>query len=273
MPVDTAGVSVTLNGVLVDSPAPSQRAASLPSHQPVASRVSNGRVTLAIDSAGALFVSKDGGKHWKAVSARWTGRAVKVEFASASRQPSPVAGVFAHPIEEKAVPAAAKAKSAPSETPHPVPQISNAAGPGTLSGVVTDQTSAVIPYATLVLTNTSSGGARTVQSDSQGRYLFNGLPAAGYSLKVTSRGFETWMQNVIKITASQGASINIQLKIGAEAETIAVTTNASEIQTDSNPVAASINEDQLSESRAVFQLTTETGIVWTSSDGHHWKRK
>ena len=38
----------------------------------------NGRV-IAIDAAGAVFLSKDSGKHWQAVHSPWTGRAVLVK--------------------------------------------------------------------------------------------------------------------------------------------------------------------------------------------------
>jgi hypothetical protein len=55
---------------------------SLPSNRPTASTISNGVETVAIDSAGDLFVSKDAGVRWQRVARQWTGKAVRVSLAS-----------------------------------------------------------------------------------------------------------------------------------------------------------------------------------------------
>jgi len=53
---------------------------ALPSKLPVATSVSIGDRTLALDSGGALFLSRDGGKHWEAVKPVWQGRATQLEL-------------------------------------------------------------------------------------------------------------------------------------------------------------------------------------------------
>jgi hypothetical protein len=55
---------------------------SLPSKRLAASRISNGFQTLAVDSAGDLFLSKDSGVHWQHIAQQWTGRAIKVTLTS-----------------------------------------------------------------------------------------------------------------------------------------------------------------------------------------------
>jgi hypothetical protein len=54
----------------------------LPSKRPAASTISNGPETLAVDSAGDLFLSKDAGMRWQRVTHQWTGKAIKVNLAS-----------------------------------------------------------------------------------------------------------------------------------------------------------------------------------------------
>ncbi len=64
----------------------------LPSNQPVASIITNGVETVAVDSGGDLFVSKDAGLRWQRISHQWIGKAVKVALASAAMtQPAPSA--------------------------------------------------------------------------------------------------------------------------------------------------------------------------------------
>lgn len=58
--------------------------APLPSKRFAASTTSNGLETLAVDSAGDLFLSKDAGISWQRVARQWTGKAVKVSLASPS---------------------------------------------------------------------------------------------------------------------------------------------------------------------------------------------
>ena len=69
----------------------------LPSGLTVVSMVASGHRTLAIDQAGALFLSEDSAGTWEHVSRQWTGRAVTVRMrAAAPAYPSaaPAAGQF-----------------------------------------------------------------------------------------------------------------------------------------------------------------------------------
>ena len=64
--------------------------APLPSKRFAVSTISNGVETLAVDSAGDLFLSKDGGKSWRSVAHQWEGKAVRVSLASSSSMRQPV---------------------------------------------------------------------------------------------------------------------------------------------------------------------------------------
>ncbi len=56
----------------------------LPSGLPMVSTVAAGRVTLALDAMGTLFVSEDIGAKWERVASQWKGRATKVRLAGAA---------------------------------------------------------------------------------------------------------------------------------------------------------------------------------------------
>ncbi len=84
----------------------------LPSGLPVISIASAGKVILAIDRAGALFISQDRGSTWNQVLEQWAGRAVLVR-----RQPAEPAAAGAPPEAEQAAPQAAEASEvSPSAT-------------------------------------------------------------------------------------------------------------------------------------------------------------
>jgi hypothetical protein len=80
--------------------------APLPSNRPAASTISNGVETLAVDSAGDLFISKDDADiGWQRVVQQWTGKAVRVTLAlpAATTQPARSASQSANARTSKSV--------------------------------------------------------------------------------------------------------------------------------------------------------------------------
>ncbi len=84
----------------------------LPGGQHAVSTVSSGKVVLAIDQAGALYISRDQGGTWDRVLQQWTGRAVLVRT-----QPMPPAAATPLPeAEQEAKPSSGTKEVSPSAT-------------------------------------------------------------------------------------------------------------------------------------------------------------
>jgi len=266
VPADTAEISATLNNELVDTAKLSQKPPKLPSHFAAVSTVSKGRVELAIDSAGSLFASKDAGKHWTAVSPQWTGRAVQVAFVTASRPE--VRAYNAAPLNRAAIAAPALADKMQSETPSAA-----SIGNSTVSGIVTDQTGARISGAKVTLARIDSAERRDVTTNQNGSYAIDRLVPGEYALEVTAKGFAPSRQTGIEVSASQPTIADVALRVGSEAAAVTVVSEGSTVETKSIPVSTSIKGEPAGIRAAVFQLTTDSGAIWTSSDGRHWKSK
>ena len=116
-----------------------------------------------------------------------------------------------------------------------------------LTGIVTDQSGAVIAGAKIVLTDPATGATKTTESGGTGLYDINGLNPANYNLKVTAKGFEAFVQNTIPVNVSSTARIDIHLTVGAETQTVTVEADALAVQTDSNVVSTLISSEQISE--------------------------
>ncbi len=116
-----------------------------------------------------------------------------------------------------------------------------------LTGIVTDKTGAVVPGATIVLTNPATSAVQTTQSGATGLYDINGLNPGTYALKVTAKGFETFQENGVVINVSQTFRHDVQLTVGADTETVTVEADALAVQTDSNVVSTLISSEQISE--------------------------
>src|SRR5690242_10360836 len=103
---------------------------------------------------------------------------------------------------------------------------------GSLRGVVTDPSAAVVPNATVIATGT--GVTRSVKSDTQGRYTLPNLPAGKYSVHADASGFVQFAQDV-DVPATQATSLDIALQIAAEAQQVQVNETAGgQLSTDSS---------------------------------------
>ncbi len=116
-----------------------------------------------------------------------------------------------------------------------------------LTGIVTDQTGAVVPDAKVVLTDPATGFSKTTTSGETGLYDISGLNPANYNMKVMAKGFESFAQNGIVVNVSSTARADIKLTVGAEAETVTVEADALAVQADSNVVSTLISSEQISQ--------------------------
>ncbi|MGB6232528.1 MAG: carboxypeptidase-like regulatory domain-containing protein, partial [Candidatus Acidiferrales bacterium] len=103
---------------------------------------------------------------------------------------------------------------------------------GTIVGVVTDTSNAIVPGATVSITLKSTGAVRTTTTDSEGRYVFADVDPGEYDVQVTKQGFaSTIISNQVVQIASQ-LTENVKLQIGSVSQTVTVTENpGAELQT------------------------------------------
>jgi len=116
-----------------------------------------------------------------------------------------------------------------------------------VTGIVTDQTGAVVAGAKIVLTDPATGVTKTALSSSTGLYEISGLNPANYNMRVTAKGFEGFTQNGVVVNISASFRVDVKLTVGAETQTVTVEADALAVQSDSNVVSTLINEQQITE--------------------------
>ncbi len=116
-----------------------------------------------------------------------------------------------------------------------------------VTGIITDQTGAVVAGAKITLTNTGTQSTNTSESGATGLYEFAGLNPGSYNLKVSAKGFETFRQNNIQVYVSGTFRVDAKLTVGIESQTVTVEADALAVQTDSNVVSTLISSEQISE--------------------------
>src|SRR6201996_4258274 len=119
---------------------------------------------------------------------------------------------------------------------------------GSIFGTVNDNTGAVVPNATVTVTDEAKGTVVTAQSNESGDFTVQHLIPDTYDLKVTVSGFKTFEQNGIVVAADTSAKVDVSLTIGGESETVTVSADAvPELKADRADVSTVFTEKTVSD--------------------------
>jgi len=116
-----------------------------------------------------------------------------------------------------------------------------------MTGIVTDQTGAVVSGATITLVDTATSTEKSTITSATGLYEIAGLNPSTYNMTVTAKGFQTIAKKGIVVNVSSTLRTDIVLTVGSEAQTVTVEANALAVQSDSNVVSTLISEQQITE--------------------------
>src|SRR6266496_3945672 len=96
---------------------------------------------------------------------------------------------------------------------------------GRIQGSVTDQTGAVIPGASIILTNTETNATQVISSDQAGNFTVAAIPRGNYKAQVKAPGFASQTQS-FTLAVSQVQALNFKLSAGATDTVVEVTSAA-----------------------------------------------
>jgi hypothetical protein len=97
---------------------------------------------------------------------------------------------------------------------------------GTIRGVATDPTGAVVQGATVTVKQSQTDLSRTAVTDRNGAYIVLELPIGSYRLQVTAKGFKEYVQDGILLSVNEIASVSPRLTVGSEIEVVQVNADA-----------------------------------------------
>ena len=142
-----------------------------------------------------------------------------------------------------------------------------------IQGTVSDPTGAVIPNATLTLTDTDTNATRRATSNGDGVYNFNALAPDHYNLAASAAGFKAKAIQNLRIIPEQANSVNVQLALGEATTSVTVSGDTiPPLDTGSASIQGTVNSNQIqhlpSAGRDVFQLTQlAPGVFGDGSQG------
>lgn len=118
---------------------------------------------------------------------------------------------------------------------------------GNITGVVTDASGAPLPGAPVTVANIDTNTAAHVSTTSTGEYNVPNLPPGVYRVEVAAPGFKTFVVDRITMTAGATLRADAQLQVGQLNESVEVTAQAIQMQTDDAKISNAVQNKLVDE--------------------------
>jgi Carboxypeptidase regulatory-like domain/TonB dependent receptor len=130
---------------------------------------------------------------------------------------------------------------------------------GTVSGILTDPSGAVIPNAKVTLLDEQKGFQFSTTSNAEGRYLFASIPPGNYTVSAEIQGFQKTETTHIKLNVSENSTANMTLKVAAAAQQVNVEAQKTTIATEDAVTGTVVDRRAINDlpivDRNIFDLT------------------
>jgi Carboxypeptidase regulatory-like domain len=127
---------------------------------------------------------------------------------------------------------------------------------GTIRGVVTDSSGAVVPNASVTIVDTSTNAERRTNANGQGEYQVFGLRSGSYKVSISATGFTTHQIDNVVLNGSSIVGVNATLRVSSAQEKIEVTVGIPAIDTENATISDTIGHD------AVIDLPRDSRNVY-----------
>ncbi len=128
-----------------------------------------------------------------------------------------------------------------------------------LSGMVRDPSGASVAGAKVTLRNLATGSQRVAATDLEGLYRFSLLVPGPYEIRIEATGFMQYRDDKLVLQVAQAARLDATLQIGSSAESVAVETVVSVLDTETVSQGTIVSEEKIQSlplnGRQFIQLT------------------
>ncbi len=143
---------------------------------------------------------------------------------------------------------------------------------GKVTGIVTDESGAVIANAAVTVTNIATNATQQIATNKDGFYQALQLPLGLYRVTVVSPGFErTTIDSKTTLQINQTLRVDVKLQVGKQSDAITVESNSSQVETENSTIGATVTgqaifELPLNGRNTLDLLKTQPGISATNPD-------
>ena len=122
-----------------------------------------------------------------------------------------------------------------------------AQGSVTIFGTVTDASGAVVPGASITVTNVQTAFERLTVSDANGNYAISQLPVGIYTVKAELAGFKTVLQERVPVQVDENRRVNVVMQLGELAESVTVEGETAQVDTRTGTLREVVDSQRIVE--------------------------
>lgn len=117
---------------------------------------------------------------------------------------------------------------------------------GSITGVVSDQNGAVVPNATVTITNQGTNESRTVQADAVGRYDVPALSTGVYTVTASATGFQPSTLSELRLAVGERARADITVSVGG-VDAVVTVSDQTRIDTETSTIGDTIEIQRIAD--------------------------
>jgi len=145
-------------------------------------------------------------------------------------------------------------------------------GTSRIEGTITDKTGAVVPDASVKITNEDTGISYEAKTSSSGTYTVPSLRTGNYSVAISHEGFGTFTSQHNVLSVGQPLVVNATLEVGGATQVVQVESSYQRIETANAAISDVVTENQvknlpLNGRNPLSLLTLEPGVVQRTANG------
>src|SRR5258708_6492845 len=114
-----------------------------------------------------------------------------------------------------------------------------------LQGVISDQSSGVLPNATVQILNLGTGARHALVTDENGLWRAPALPPGEYEIRASAPGFQTIIRQNVRLEVGQDAVVDLRMEVGAVTSEIKVQGEATPINLVNGAVSGLVDQKQM----------------------------
>jgi hypothetical protein len=116
---------------------------------------------------------------------------------------------------------------------------------GTITGTVADATGALVPGASVQITNMENGAKSSTVSTDTGNFTVPSVTAGKYEVAVTAQGFTRSVQTGIQVQVAMTVRLDVVLQVGSSTESVTVTSQAPLLRTENAEQSTNVQGDRI----------------------------
>jgi hypothetical protein len=142
---------------------------------------------------------------------------------------------------------------------------------GTVAGVITDPSGAIVEQAKVTVTNVGTASAQPTATDKNGFYQVQHLPIGTYQVSVEASGFSKATSSPASLDINQTLRVDLKLQVGRVSDVVNVESQASTVETENSVVGGTVTGNAIFElplngRNTLDLLATQPGVTLTNPD-------